>query len=763
MLSTCSVERSATPESLILEVALDTPLRQVFDYLPVLGEPRPEPGMRVLVPFGRRQLVGVIVSLKDRSERDTAQLKRVVRAIDPAPTFDPPLLKLLRWAADYYHHPLGEALATALPKLAREGAPLRASIESWRLTALGEAALAAGEPRRAPRQRTLLEALAQHPGGGSTLGMAAVRLDDDLPGWREAARALRTRGWIERLDGPRAPDGAHATAPDADADGGDDAARPRPTPTPAQQAALEAIRAHHRGEYRAWLLHGVTGSGKTEVYLRLAEDALAVGRSVLVLVPEIGLTPQLVGRFAARFAGTSLAVMHSGLTDGARLSAWRRAQSGEARLVIGTRSAIFAPVPALGLILVDEEHDASFKQQEGGFRYSARDLALARAHGLGIPVVLGSATPSLETLHNAATGRMTRLSLPERTADARPPRLRLIDLREERVHAGLATTSVTAIERHLAAEGQVLVYINRRGYAPTLACTACGWVAPCSACDARMTVYRNASRLRCHHCGADRELPRQCPTCGYAVKTVGQGTERIEETLAETFPGVSIARLDRDVVRRSDQLEAVLARVAGGEARILVGTQMVTKGHDFPAVTLAVVLNADQGLFNTDFRAAERLAQTLVQVAGRAGRGAQPGEVLIQTEHPEHPLLCSLLAGGYEAFAEAALAERRDAAWPPFARLAALRASAPAAETTLAFLDAARRAAGRPPQGLRLLGPAPAALARRADRHHAQLLLDATERTLLHRFLDGWLPQVEALPEARRVRWALDVDPLELF
>ncbi|MEY4847536.1 MAG: hypothetical protein RLZZ36_649, partial [Pseudomonadota bacterium] len=320
MLSTCSVERSATPESLILEVALDTPLRQVFDYLPVLGEPRPEPGMRVLVPFGRRQLVGVIVSLKDRSERDTAQLKRAVRAIDPAPTFDPPLLKLLRWAADYYHHPLGEALATALPKLAREGAPLRASIESWRLTALGEAALAAGEPRRAPRQRTLLEALAQHPGGGSTFGMAAVRLDDDLPGWREAARALRTRGWIERLDGPRAPDGAHATAPDADADGGDDAARPRPTPTPAQQAALEAIRAHHRGEYRAWLLHGVTGSGKTEVYLRLAEDALAVGRSVLVLVPEIGLTPQLVGRFAARFAGTSLAVMHSGLTDGARLS-----------------------------------------------------------------------------------------------------------------------------------------------------------------------------------------------------------------------------------------------------------------------------------------------------------------------------------------------------------------------------------------------------------------------------------------------------------
>jgi primosomal protein N' (replication factor Y) len=536
-----------------------------------------------------------------------------------------------------------------------------------------------------------------------------------------------------------------------------------PAPNAAQRSALDALEAADDGRYHGWLLHGVTGSGKTEVYLRLAERHLARDRSVLVLVPEIGLTPQLVGRFAARFPRTPLAVLHSGLTDTARLEAWRRAHSGAARLVLGTRSAVFAPLHRLGLIIVDEEHDASFKQQEGGFRYSARDLALVRAQGLGIPVVLGSATPSLETLHNAATGRLTRLDLPERAAAAQPPLLRLIDLRAERVHAGLSTTAVTTIERHLAAAGQVLVYINRRGYAPTLACTACGWVAPCTSCDARMTVYRNASRLRCHHCGADRELPRQCPQCGYAVKTVGQGTERIEETLAETFPGVGIARLDRDVVRRADELEAVLGKVASGEARILVGTQMVAKGHDFPAVTLAVVLNADQGLFSTDFRAAERLAQTLVQVAGRAGRGAQPGEVLIQTEHPDHPLLLGLITGGYESFAAAALAERRDAAWPPFARLAALRASALTPEDAVAFLEAARRIADRTPQGLRLLGPAPAAMARRADRHHAQLLVDAAGRSVLHRFLDAWLPQVEALPEARRVRWALDVDPLELF
>ena len=745
-------------EPVILKVAIDTPLRQAFDYLPPRGGPVPAPGTRVLAPFGRRQMVGVIVSHESRSGLDSSRLKPIVGAIDPVPTFDAALLKLLLWAADYYHHPVGEALATALPRLAREGAPLRETAEWWTLTPAGAAGLAAGEPRRAPRQRALLEMLA----ADGTAGVDADSLHARLPGWRDAAKPLLVRGWVARREdlAPIAP--AAAQARDGAAPASPAPPAP-PAPNPAQQAALDTILAADGGRYHGWLLHGVTGSGKTEVYLRLAAQHLAQGRSVLVLVPEIGLTPQLVGRFAARFAGVPLAVLHSGLTDAARLEAWRRAHAGEARLVLGTRSAVFAPLPGLGLVIVDEEHDSSFKQQEGGFRYSARDLALVRAQGLGIPVVLGSATPSLETLHNAATGRLTRLALPERAAAAQPPLLRLVDLRAERVHAGLSTTAVTAIERHLAASGQVLVYINRRGYAPTLACTACGWVAPCASCDARMTVHRQAARLRCHHCGADRELPRQCPQCGYAVKTVGQGTERIEETLAETFPGVGIARLDRDVVRHAAELEATLARVSSGDARILVGTQMVAKGHDFPAVTLAVVLNADQGLFSTDFRAAERLAQTLVQVAGRAGRGERQGEVLVQTEHPEHPLLRGLVTGGYAAFSDAALAERRDAAWPPFARLAALRASATTADDAIAFLEAARRAAGSPPEGLRLLGPAPAAMARRADRHHAQLIVDSAGRSALHRFLDGWLPQVEALPEARRVRWALDVDPLELF
>jgi primosomal protein N' (replication factor Y) len=742
------------PGDAIVRVVVDSPLRRSFDYLPPEG-PAVRAGMRVWVPFGNRLRVGVVVSLAAQSSVESSKLKRISSVIDREPTFDVGLLHTLNWAADYYHHPLGEVIATALPKLLREGAALQASEECWSLTEVGREALAGGEPRRAPRQRQLLELLGRVSPEGHENGWSAAALDVASPAWREGTKALRERGWVIRGDREMTPPQGPPVTP---------LLVPQPEPTAGQHAALEAITAADEGGFHAWLLHGITGSGKTEVYLRLTARQLARQRRVLVLVPEIGLTPQLVGRFATRFPQATLAVLHSGLTDTERLAAWRSTHSGSADIVIGTRSAVFAPVRQLGLVIVDEEHDSSFKQQEGGFRYSARDLALVRAQREGLPIVLGSATPSLESLHNAATGRLTRLSLPQRTAAAQPPTLRLLDVRGESMHAGLSTTALCGIERHLAADGQVLVYINRRGYAPTLACTACGWLAPCLACDARMTVYRQADRLRCHHCGAERALPRQCPQCGYAVKTVGQGTERIEEVLGETFPGVGIARLDRDVIRRNEDLHAVVASVASGAARILVGTQMVAKGHDFPALTLVIVLNADHGLFSTDFRAAERLAQTIVQVAGRAGRAERAGEVLIQTEFPEHPLLRSLLEGGYDAFAAAALEERHSAAWPPFSRLAALRASAPQAQTTLEFLQAARAAgealdAGR----VRLLGPAPAAMARRADRHHAQLLLESGERASLHRFLQQWVPVIETLPTARRVRWALDVDPLELF
>ncbi len=445
--------------------------------------------------------------------------------------------------------------------------------------------------------------------------------------------------------------------------------------------------------FSTFVLHGLTGSGKTEVYLQVIEKVLAAGRRALVLVPEIGLTPQLVRRFQARF-NTPLAVLHSALTDTERLDAWRAAAVGTARIIVGTRSAVFAPVPDLGIIIVDEEHDASLKQHEGGFHYSARDLALVRAQRARIPVVLGSATPSLETLQNVLDGRYQRLALPRRAGQAALPRLAVVDLRAHAVSAGLATPVVQAIERHLADDGQVLVYLNRRGYAPTLLCTACGWVAPCTDCDARLTVHQRSGRLRCHHCGADSALPAQCPQCGFAVRPVGQGTERVEERLRELFPQVALVRVDRDVVRGQRDLDAAMHSIDSGEARILIGTQMITKGHDFQNMTLVVVLNADQGLFSTDFRAAERLAQTIVQVAGRAGRGSRAGEVLIQSAYPDHPLLQTLLREGYDGFARTALAERAASAWPPFSRLAVVRASAISAQDALEFLTEARQLAG---------------------------------------------------------------------
>ena len=731
----------------ILRVALDTPLRRLFDYLPARdSEAIAAPGMRVRVPFGRQRLVGVVHSVAATSELPREKLKPLLEVIDTTPVIDAPVMQLLEWAAQYYHHPLGAVIAAALPRLAREGASARALTERWFATGAGTAALDAQELKRAPRQRELLEALLAGD------GMASESLAQKYEDWRTPMRALVARGFASSAE--------NAEPPPAELTGAELVRGTGPALSDTQAEAVRAIDAAH-SRFAPFLLYGITGSGKTEVYLHAVEHTLRRGQRALVLVPEIGLTPQLVGRFRERFA-VPVAVLHSALTDSERLAAWRQCVSGEARIVLGTRSAVFAPIADLGMVIVDEEHDASFKQHESGFRYSARDLAILRAQRAGAPVVLGSATPSLETLQNVVAGKYTRLSLPRRAGQALPPRAAVIDLREHAVRQGISTPAVEAMQRHLADDGQVLVFINRRGYSPTLACTACGWVAPCRDCDARLTVHLGASRLRCHHCGADAPLPANCPQCGYAVKHVGQGTERVEETLTNLFPDMPIVRLDRDVVRKRGDMEAVVSRIASGEARILVGTQMVTKGHDFPSVTLVVVLNADQGLFSTDFRAPERVAQTIIQVAGRAGRGTKPGEVLIQTEYPDHPLLQSLLNEGYDGFATAALAERAAAHWPPFAHVVALRASATELAPAVEFLRLARQLAGRV-RDLKLLGPAPAAMTKRASRYHAQLLVEATERAPLHRMLTDWLPRVEELKTPRDLRWSLDVDPLDLF
>ncbi len=735
----------------VLKVAVDCPLRALLDYLPppgMLATDLPA-GARVRVPMGTRSAVGVIVAHAAHSQLESGRLRPVTELLDATPLFDAALLELLQWTASYYHHPPGEVCAAALPAALREGQSATAQEQGLQLTAAGSAALAAGEPQRAPRQRELLALLAAHE-----TGLSAAQLEETWPGWRAAARALGERGWVELVLREAQPAAAgHA--------GGALSAAPTPVlelsePQARAVAAIDACA----GRYGTFLLQGATGSGKTEVYLRLVMRALERGAGALVLVPEIGLTPQLLERFRSRL-GVPIAVLHSGLSDRERLAAWRAARAGVARVVIGTRSAVFAPLQTLGLIVVDEEHDSSYKQQEGGCRYSARDLAVRRAQRAGVPVVLGSATPALESLHNANLGRYQQLPLPRRADQAAPPRIALIDLRAHAVHAGLAGPVTQAIERHLASDGQVLVYLNRRGYAPTLLCTSCGWIAPCTECDARLTVHRGAAQLRCHICGAAQPLPTRCGRCGFAVRPVGQGTERIAETLAAMFPHAPLVRLDRDTVHGADDVEAVMNALLDGSARILVGTQMVTKGHHFPGVSLVAVINADQGLFSADFRAAERLAQTIVQVAGRAGRGTRAGEVLIQTEYPEHPLLQSLIHSGYEGFAADALAEREAARWPPFSRLALLRASGCTATAALDFLRHARDCAG-PAPAARLLGPVPASMARRAGRYHAQLLVEHAGRGELHHFLDHWLPAIEQLPDARRVRWALDVDPLDI-
>lgn len=729
---------------MILRVAIDTPLRRLFDYLPPPSHDGRElkRGVRLRVPFGRQRLIGVLLEIADRSDVPTAKIRPALEILEPEPVLDGAILDLASWAADYYHHPIGEVVAAALPLHLREGASLRAANEHWQLTGAGRADGGTVLGKRAPKQRALLEYLLERSPA------SAAMLAEFDGNWREPLRALLTRGWVERVE----IEPSHRPWTTATRTSG-------PTLTAAQSTAVEAL-VEGFDRFAVWLLHGVTGSGKTEVYLRCVEHALTRGRQALVLVPEITLTPQLVQRFEQRFAAP-IAVLHSGLADGERLAAWRRARAGEVAIVIGTRSAVFTPLARPGPIVVDEEHDASYKQQDG-FRYSARDLAIVRAQREQVPIILGSATPSLESLENASQQRYRRLSLPERPGAARHPRVTLIDLRREAVEAGLALTTLAHIERHLQAGGQVLLYLNRRGYAPTLFCAGCGWMAPCHSCDARMTVHLRRQRLRCHHCGADERLPLACPTCGHEVKPVGQGTERIEDSLRDRFRNVELVRFDRDNVRRRGELQELLERVNTGEARILVGTQMLSKGHDFPDVTLVVIVHADQGLFSADFRASERLAQTIVQVAGRAGRAARPGEVLIQTEFPEHPLLKSLIDSGYEGFAQAALAERKEAQWPPFTRLALMRADAPELAAVMRFLEAARDRALPPPADVQILGPVPASMARRADRHHAQLLVQSPVRGVLQKFLGEWLRGVEQIPLTQRVHWSLDVDPIDL-
>ena len=726
----------------VLRVALPVPLQRLFDYLPPPGVQAASVaiGQRILVPFAARELVG-IVSGHGQAEAGI-EPKPALALPEGEPLLQGELLASLHWLAGYLHAPLGEVLAGALPAALRRGEPLPdTAVHGWRLSEAGRTALPAMRAGKPQALATLLAGIRDEDW-----------LDGEAPGWRAPLRALRERGLVERI----------ALAMDTQA------TEPGRIPPAAitlnaeQRSASDAIRAVDG--FAAFLLDGVTGSGKTEVYLDAIADCIARGRQALVLVPEIGLTPQALARFRARL-GVPVHALHSGLNDGERARAWLAAARGQARVIVGTRSAVFVPLPEAGVIVVDEEHDGSYKQFDG-IRYHARDFAIVRARALGVPVVLGSATPSLESLHNAQSGRYAHLRLRQRAGEAKPPAVRVLDVRKQPLQAGLSNAALDAIRAALDAGGQVLVFKNRRGYAPVLLCHDCGWSAHCTRCGtpdkpSAMTVHGGGRRLQCHHCGHRRAVPLACPDCAsLALQAQGAGTERIEEVLKERFPDAPVLRIDRGSSQRRDAIERHFAEL-GSKPGILVGTQMLAKGHDLPNLILVVVVGVDEGLFSADFRSGEKLAQLLIQVAGRAGRADKPGTVLVQTHHPAHPLLLTLIAGGYHAFADGELALREAADFPPFAHLALLRAEAKHADTPMRFLQRAKDLLGD--AGIEIAGPLPAPMPRRAGYLRAQLILAASERRRLHAALDALMPRLQAMPEARKLRWSLDVDPAELY
>ncbi|GMQ90028.1 MAG: primosomal protein N' [Gammaproteobacteria bacterium] len=741
----CDKVVSVAAPAKVFRIAVPAPLRQCFDYSVPPRVPCPAPGVRVRVPFGRRELVGVLIDVLDETPVDRQRLKPVLEVLDRDPVLPAALLDLLRWAAAYYHHPLGEVLKTALPAALRRGRELRDPRELfWQATAAGREA-AAHALSRAPSQKKLFSAVAQSPAG-----LTATQLADVAPGWRATMRRLVAKGWVsaEQRDPLAAPSVAVVPAPQL---------------TSAQRVAVQTIT-RALGSYQAYVLQGITSSGKTEVYLKVIEQVLERREQALVLVPEIGLTPQLIARIRSRFT-VPVAVLHSALSDQERLHAWIMARDGKAPIVLGTRSALFAPLRSPGVIIVDEEHDASYKQQDG-FRYHARDVAVMRAHRERIPIVLGSATPSLDSLKNVADGSYCGLILPDRTGDARLPEVRLLDLRRLPLNDGLTPPLLEQIDRRLGRGEQSLLFLNRRGYAPVYICRDCGWLAPCRRCDAKLTLHQRSQRLRCHHCGAESELPARCPECGQPnLHPLGEGTERVEEALRRLFPQARVLRIDRDSTRRKGALEEKLRRVDAGEADILVGTQMLSKGHDFPDVTLVGVLNADQRLYSVDFRASEQMVQQIVQVGGRAGRGTKPGQVWIQTYYPEHPVFAALRHQDYESFARFALAERKAAQYPPYAYLALLRAESPKPQAALRFMQVAYELVKTCPSttAVEIMEPVPSPMERRAGRYRAQLLVQSRQRRPMHRFLSSWLSLLDAEPAGKRVRWSLDVDPTDMY
>ncbi len=718
----------------LIDVAVPVPLRQTFTYS---HEQNLSPGVRVTVPFGNRKLTGVVVKSDVHTEHPD-KVKAIDAVLDASPILDTHQLTLCRWLWQYYHHAPGEVIHTALPVLLRKGASAAPEPELWYRVSSSASEADSADLSRAPKQRDCFESLLQAP-------LSADVLKQTFSG--PVIRALTERNFIETFT--RTPDTADrqwAAALSVSS---------KPVPDQEQAVAISAI-VQKQDTFAPFLLEGVTGSGKTEVYLQAIESVLKAGRQVLILVPEIGLTPQTVSRFTSRF-GIEVGVLHSQITDKARLRVWQQARDGALGIIIGTRSAIFTPLKYPGMLIVDEEHDESFKQQDG-LRYHARDLAVMRANQESIPLVLGSATPSLESLNNAITKRYQHLQLTKRAAGAQATVQHVLDVTDQPMRFGLAEGTLSLMRQHLGQGNQVLVFVNRRGYAPALLCHHCGHTESCQRCERPFTVHKAHRRLHCHHCGATRPLPASCTQCGKAdMVTEGVGTEQLEQGLSQLFPDAPQVRIDSDSVRGKDKLQGILDAINQQKYQLLVGTQILSKGHHFPHVTLVVVLDCDGALFSGDYRAPEKLAQLVTQLAGRAGRASKPGQMWLQTHNPQHPLLQDLINNGYGHFARHALLERKMAVQPPFGVQILLRAEAQDGQLAFQFLAEAATHF----ESLQLIGPMPGLIEKRQGRFRFILVLQSDKRKHLHEQLRLALPAITALPLAAKVRWSVDVDPTD--
>lgn len=736
----------------IVRVALPVPLYKQFDYLlPAHIQTQPIPtGARVLVPFGARKLVGFVCGLPDHSDIAPSRLKPIIAVLDHSKaTLNNELFELGHWISRYYHHPLGLTFETMVPTLLRKSKVPATKTEHIFCLDM-EQEFNEEQFKRAPKQWSLITQLLQHPEG-----LRAAQLDALCTNWKPAMKRLIER----KLALQQQAEIAINLMP-----GLNKGRKPSHTLLPSQQHAVDTILEYQK-QFQTFLLYGITGSGKTEVYLNTIEPIIASGKQALVLVPEIGLTPQLVQRFQDHLS-VEIAVVHSNLTDRQRLKVWQAAKNSEISVVVGTRSALFTPFQQLGVIIIDEEHDTSYKQQDG-LRYHARNVSLIRAQNNQIPIVLGSATPSLETLYNAQQQRYVTLKLEQRPGGAQLPKLSVLDTRNQKMVDNLSQPLIDVIQQHLKQNCQVIVFLNRRGYSPALLCHACGWTAQCHHCDAKLTYHHGKAKLQCHHCNSHERIPRQCPTCGsMELLAIGYGTERVETQINTLFPDQTTLRLDRDTVNSKKKLDASLEKIHAGKADILIGTQMLSKGHHFPRVSLVAVVDGDQGLYGVDFRASEHMGQLLLQVAGRAGRAQHPGHVVIQTHYPDHPLMRLLTTEGYDAYADYLLKERSESKLPPYSHLALIRANSTQHDRPMQFLhQLLEQLAKRPVSKLHVetLGPSYSMMAKRLGRFHAHLLFRAYSRNSLHRYLNEVVELAQRSPINSSVHWVVDVDPMELL